>query len=126
MIENGATMEEIEFLRTQRVELNAFASDDLIKWIEKKLTEHGVEKVVPDTDTLEKAYRRTAKAAYLNKRLDDLDEEATEHVAGLTVPDDLADQVREELVDDDGKPTTESWDGVIADLVDLDDEDDEA
>ncbi len=38
--ENGATPEEIEFLLEQRVELNAFASDELIDWIEGKLEDH--------------------------------------------------------------------------------------
>ena len=46
--QNGATPEEIEFLLEQRVELNAFASDELVAWIEGKLAEHGVAKVVPD------------------------------------------------------------------------------
>ncbi len=32
--DNGATEEEIEFLLDRRVELNAFASDDLVAWIE--------------------------------------------------------------------------------------------
>ena len=125
MRRNGATSAEIEFVRTQRVELNAFASDDFIEWIEKKLTEHGVEKVIPDDDTLEKAYRRAAKAAYINERIKDLDEKAMEHVTKLELPDDLAGLVKAELGDLDG-PTTESWDGVIAGLVGLDDEDNEA
>ena len=48
MYQNGATSEEIKFLKTQRVELNAFASEDFIEWIEKKLTEHGVILHVPE------------------------------------------------------------------------------
>ena len=32
--ENGATPEEIDFLLEQRVELNAFASDEFVQWIE--------------------------------------------------------------------------------------------
>ncbi len=127
MAENGATEDEIEFLRTKRVELNAFASDDLIEWIEKKLAEHGVEKVIPDDDTLEKAYRRAAKAAYINKRIKDLDldKEAAEHAAKAEVPDDLAKLLHAELVGHDGVLSTDSWDGVIAGLLDLDDEEGE-
>ena len=34
---NGATLEEIDFLMSQRVELNAFASDELVTFIERKL-----------------------------------------------------------------------------------------
>jgi hypothetical protein len=67
---NGATPEEIEFLRGertyygphryrgQRVELNAFTSEQFVRWLESKLTEHRVEKVFPDGTTLEQAYRR--------------------------------------------------------------------
>ena len=49
---NGATEEEIEFLIHHRVELNAFTSDELIEWIEEKLAEHGVKKVVPEEETV--------------------------------------------------------------------------
>ena len=54
---NGATQEEIEFLRGetdwgsyrgQRVELNAFTSDAFVEWLESKLEEQGVVKVIPD------------------------------------------------------------------------------
>ena len=51
---NGASEREIEFLETHRVELDAFASRDLIEWIEEKLDEAGVKKVVPDNTTLVK------------------------------------------------------------------------
>ena len=47
---NGATAEEIAFLRSRRVELNAFASADFVAWIERKLEQHGVAKIVPDED----------------------------------------------------------------------------
>jgi Topoisomerase 6 subunit A/Spo11, Toprim domain len=56
--ESGAFSEEITYLMKQRVELNAFTADALVKWVEKKLDEHGIKKVVPDTDTLAHAYRR--------------------------------------------------------------------
>ena len=39
---DGATEEEITFLETHRVELNAFTSSDLIGWIEAKLADHDV------------------------------------------------------------------------------------
>jgi Topoisomerase 6 subunit A/Spo11, Toprim domain len=68
--ENGATGEEIEFLLRRRVELNAFASDRFIDWIERKLTEHGVKKVVPDDETLADAYRRMKQQAAVQKQVD--------------------------------------------------------
>jgi hypothetical protein len=61
---NGATPEEIDFLCSgQRVELNAFNTEDLIEWIESKLEEHGVKKIVPDNETLDLAYRRAQHLA---------------------------------------------------------------
>ena len=45
LVENGASPEEVEFLLEQRVEINAFPSDELISWLESKLDQHGVAKV---------------------------------------------------------------------------------
>jgi hypothetical protein len=50
--EHGATSEEIHFLRDKRVEINAMAADVFVAFIERKLGEHGVEKVVPDRELL--------------------------------------------------------------------------
>ena len=44
----GATEAEIAFLARRRVELNAFTSDQLLEWVEEKLVESGVEKIIPD------------------------------------------------------------------------------
>ena len=52
---NGATAEEIEFLLSERVELNALASDELVDFIEGKLDALGIGKVVPDEETLRAA-----------------------------------------------------------------------
>jgi hypothetical protein len=43
--DNGATEEEIRFLLKRRVELNAMTSDQLVAFLERKLTEHGVKKI---------------------------------------------------------------------------------
>ena len=45
---HGATEEEIAFLRRRRVELNAMPADVFVGFLERKLAEHGVRKVVPD------------------------------------------------------------------------------
>ena len=63
--EYGALPDELEFLVGGkhghgkgaywdgfRVELNAMTSRQFITWLEAKLTEHGVEKIVPGTDLL--------------------------------------------------------------------------
>lgn len=110
---NGATEDEIEFLMTRRVELNAFTSNDFIAWIESKLAEHGVKKVVPDDDTLEKAYRRAVQITYVNGHIEEIEDAAEEHAEEITIPDDLGERVRKGLKKDRHLP----WDDVIAELV---------
>jgi len=65
LVEYGALPEEIEFLigskgknakgyywNGTRVELNAMTSVQFIRWLERKLIENGVEKLVPEIDVL--------------------------------------------------------------------------
>ena len=67
LAESGATEDEQAFLVSgggpgrwvgRRVELNALTSDQLVAFLEGKLRQHGVGKVVPDRETLDAAYRR--------------------------------------------------------------------
>src|SRR4051812_2590306 len=69
---HGATDEEVDFLLRRRVELNAFTSSDLIAWIERKLDQHGVAKIVPDDETLADAYRRMCRQADVQARIDEV------------------------------------------------------
>jgi hypothetical protein len=111
--ENGATEEEIEFLRTQRVELNAFASADFVAWIERKLEQHGVAKIVHHQDALTLAYRRSVASRYIASRLRSTIQEAQRHAAEARVPDDLAALVAAGLRDN----RAQSWDEVVQQLV---------
>jgi len=111
--ENGATAEEVAFLRNRRVELNAFASADFIAWIERKLEQHGVVKIVPDQDTLTLAYRRAVAARYVNARLQSAVHDAQRYAADASVPDDLAALVAAGLRGD----SAQSWDDVIQRLA---------
>lgn len=54
----------------QRVELNAMTSDQFIIWLEGKLVEHQVCKLVPDERTLATAYRRAVRIAQVQQALD--------------------------------------------------------
>ena len=85
--ENGATEEEIEFLLDERVELNAFASDELVAWIEKKLVAHGVKKVIPDDATLASAYQRASEYAVVQKAIDKTVRELRKTMTTASVPD---------------------------------------
>jgi hypothetical protein len=109
-----ATEEEQQFLRNdQRVELNAFTSADFIKWIEGKLEEHGIAKLVPDAGTLENAYRRAYQIAIVNKQVGEIFDEAGEEALDATVPKTLAEGIRKALQDNPKR----SWDKVLAQIV---------
>ena len=109
----GATSAEADFLRDRRVELNAFSSDRLVEWIEGKLDEHGVKKVVPPAETLGEAYRRELQSRYLKSRFDALLAEAREATAGDVVPDNLADRVERALRDNPPM----SWSDAIREIA---------
>jgi hypothetical protein len=111
--ENGASAEEIAFLRRRRVELNAFASADFIAWIERKLEQHGVTKIVPDEAALTLAYRRSVASRYTASRLRSTIQEAQRHAAEALVPDDLAKLVAAALCGE----RAQSWDEVIQRLA---------
>jgi hypothetical protein len=89
---NGATPDEIEFLLERRVEINAFASDDLVAFIERKLTEHGVAKVLPSRDRLAEAYELFERSARIQKIVEAaLDEQEMDET--VNAPDNLDAQV---------------------------------
>jgi hypothetical protein len=85
---NGATPEEVEFLLTQRVELNALTSDQLVGFIEGKLNEHGIRKLIPGDELLRDAYRLFVHSKRVEKVVDQaISEIENEYVA---VPADLS------------------------------------
>ena len=111
---NGATEEEIEFLIHHRVELNAFTSDQLIEWIEEKLAEHGVEKVVPDDETVAAAARGFVRDLIAKRYLDafagDIDREVDLYAASMG---SLAPSVARMLEADQALP----WDDALQQIV---------
>jgi hypothetical protein len=108
----GGTGAEVETLLTHRVELNAFASDQLVEWIEGKLEEHGVEKVIPNDDVLLQAARGFARDAIAARYLGALSDQIAAEVDGLKL-DDFRDDVVDTLAD-----TAElAWDDVLKALV---------
>lgn len=115
----GTTTDEANFLveagdpwsgwSGQRVELNAMTSDQLVNWVEQKLDEHGVEKVVPDEDVLARGYRR----ALVRARVAEVIEEFTRDMDDVEPPGGLHDRVREHL---EGHPSA-TWDDALAEIV---------
>jgi hypothetical protein len=116
--EAGATEAECNFLvrdnthpgylnwQGQRVEMNAMTSDQFVAFLERKLTEHGVRKVVPDGEALANAYRRAVRLATAEKALAEALKDDVS--ASVTVPSDLAERVNRAI---DG--TADSWDEAI-------------
>jgi hypothetical protein len=118
LCENGATGEEIQFMfqdwdrlrSTRRVELNSMASPQFVEFLERKLRENKIGKIVPDHELLSEAYtaiergRRLAKAI---KSLDEID------MANCRPPADLENRVQQLLEQD---PTLR-WDAALAGIV---------
>jgi hypothetical protein len=114
---NGATRDEIALLvqegsyirrwSGERVELNAMTADQFVDWLERKIQGAGVSKIVPDEETLERAYRRAAYLQLLERRAMALrDEIAQREVA---VPPDLAQRIADALND----VPDQSWDEAV-------------
>jgi hypothetical protein len=94
LAENGATDGEIALLVNNRVELNAMPSDALVAMIERKLADYGLEKVVPDDDTLEEAYRAFHRSRGLRKAFAAVEKDYDAKAKNVVVPKDLQSTVR--------------------------------
>ena len=90
---HGAAYEEISFLRTQRTELNAMPSDVFIRFLESKLTEHGVRKLVADAEVLNAHARHVIERAMANKALEEIRAKAYADAYLVPLPDDLEQRV---------------------------------
>jgi hypothetical protein len=112
LAENGATDAEIAILLSERVELNAMTSDDLIEMIERKLKDYGIEKVIPDDDVLGEAYRGFHRSRELREKFEDMEREFEE--TKITVPKNLKNQVRAMLK----KHPDLRWDDAIQIVLD--------
>jgi hypothetical protein len=115
---NGATEEEVEFLLTRRIELNALTSDQLVGLIERKLAEHGIRKVIPEADLLGDAYRLFVSSARLEKIVEKAIEDI-EDQDDLDAPVDLGERVAEYLQ----QHSESGWDAAVAAIADDDDPD---
>ena len=113
--EHGATDEEIKLLCSgRRIELNAFTSGNFIEFIETKLRQHGVKKVIPEHDVLEKAFRRVLRVNHVEEHIDPLIDEAAKVARATNIPGDLVDRVRAKIKMSGDKL---SWDAAIAAVV---------
>ncbi len=109
--ECGATEDECDYLvGGERIELNAMDSGQFIEWLEQCLDEAGVEKVIPEADVLETAYRRAVKRARVQKTIDEI--LAAKEDEAITVPKSLHATTKEQIIG-----TADAWDNVIWSLA---------
>jgi hypothetical protein len=106
---HGASRRDIQFLvedrhSGKRVELNAMTSPQLLDWLERRLGECGVSKVIPPAETLSAAWVRINQLLLANRTLGKISEEN-----GPGAPANLAQRVEEILA---AEPEL-SWDAAV-------------
>jgi hypothetical protein len=109
--QNGATPEEIKFLLERRVELNALTSDQLVAFIDRKLKQHGVKKIIPNRETLDNAYRLFAR----NSEIEKIIKREMKKLNGATAkpPSNLSTRVRQYL---EAHPEAR-WDKAVGEIA---------
>ncbi len=97
-----------------RVELNAMTSDQFVTWLDSRLAELCIEKVIPSDAVLANAYIRAQRLKRLEREVSTII--AAINAEPIIIPPDLFTQISDEL---DLLPG-QSWDAAIAALVEGD------
>jgi hypothetical protein len=109
---NGATPEEIAFLLNgERVELNAMPSDQFVAFVERKLTENGVAKVIPPADALANTFAVFKRGAMAEKALKA--ELARLNAQPVKTPANLEKRVKAYLA----KNPADTWDNAVRSIA---------
>ena len=87
-------------------------SDQFVTWIERRLTEEGVKKVIPTAETLANAYRLAVRTKAINVALERIQEDMG--TVPVDVPANLLASVQAFLLADPAL----SWDAAVWKLVD--------
>ncbi len=114
LVEAGCAPEEIAFLADERVELNAMPSDQFIEFLESKLEENDIKKIVPDIDDLNKAYAMFAEGKELKAAFADAEKAVVAKRAKIEIPKDLRKQVEDVLEDNPEIP----WHRAVHSIID--------
>jgi hypothetical protein len=115
--ENGASQAEIDFMftdfdrlrSTRRVELNAMTSPQFVAFLERKLEEARIAKVVPEPEILKKVYVGLERGRRLQKVLNKI----KFNEKNVRTPADLQQRVAKRLKE---VPTLR-WDAALAEIV---------
>ena len=110
---HGATDEETAFLASRRVELNAMSSRTMVDFIEAKLAEHGIEKLIPDAAVIEEHARRLLEQRYAEETIAPLRPAIAKRAAKAKLPPRLARRITKELQEHPELP----WDVALAHVV---------
>jgi hypothetical protein len=110
---HGATDEEIDFLKGERVELNAMTSREMVDFIEAKLTMHRVAKVVPDADTIEAHARRLTERRLASEALTEIQDQIARQAAATALPKGIEVQLRRYLT----RHPSLAWDDALAQII---------
>jgi hypothetical protein len=111
--EHGATRREIAFLRKHRVELNAMTADVFVAFLERKLGELGVRKLVPDEQVMERHARSVLSRALINRKLEAVRKKIEAEAAAMVLPADFRARVAAMLAREPELP----WDIAVARVV---------
>ena len=111
--DHGATAAEIRFLRNKRVELNALSSPQFIAFLEGKLEEHGVGKVIPETEIVEQQARRVLTHVLIERLVSEGSERIEAEAEAYILPDNLANLLQDRMEDDPHLP----WDVALAKVI---------
>jgi hypothetical protein len=114
---NGATEQDIAFMfrdfdelqSTRRVELNAMTSPQFVAFVERKLKEHGIAKIIPHKKLLAKVCTGLERG----RRLEQAIARLTPDMKGYKPPDDLEGRIRKLLK----KNPHIRWDAALAMIV---------
>jgi hypothetical protein len=111
--EHGALPAEIDFLRHQRVELNAMTTTEFIAFLENKLVAHGVSKVVPDQQIAQQHARRIIEQQLAEQAMREILPKIHKQAESVELPENLTDEIRDRLQQEPEIP----WDEAIAEKV---------
>jgi hypothetical protein len=118
LLEQGATPEEAQFMvqsgnpknwRGRRIELNAMTAEVFLTWLQQKLAECGVVKVIPDAETACKVYQQAVRNHQAISKLKEFDRDLSD----VLPPADLLDRLKAGLA---AKPEC-AWDDILSDLA---------
>ena len=84
-------------------------SPEFVDFLERKLAEHGIGKIVPDAGTLHLAARRAARIARIQKAIEAISTSDEQ----IDLPEDLEERVRQAL-DDEPERT---WDDALVEIM---------